>query len=193
MTAALVWPPNNVILERFPACSSTFRAVHDSGDRTPGQIRFIVLHATESAANTAEAVARYFTSSGAGGSAHLVVDDDECFRCLPDLIVPWGAPPLNTAGYHIEHCGYTAWKAADWAQHVRTLERSAFKAFLRCRLYDIPPRRLTDAELAARKPGITTHAQVSRVFRKSTHTDPGSGFPLAWYVDRVKAYFNPDL
>lgn len=50
-----------------------------------------------------------------------------------------------------------------------------------CLAYDIPPRFLTDAQLRAwdraGRPasmgGIVTHAQMSRVFKRSTHWDPG--------------------
>ena len=36
-----------------------------------------------------------------------------------------------------------------------------------------------DAEgLKAGKKGVTTHAEVSKAFKKSNHTDPGLGFPM---------------
>ena len=38
-------------------------------------------------------------------------------------------------------------------------------------------RQLTDAELEAGKKGIIGHVQASRLYKKSTHTDLGHGFP----------------
>jgi hypothetical protein len=177
----------------YPACNTHYRAFHESGTRPASAIRYIVLHSTESAADSAKEIAQYFTTAGAGGSAHLVIDTTSCYRCLDDNEIPWGAPPLNTNGYHIEHCGYASWSAAEWAKvKTTTLARSAYKAALRCKAHHIPARVLTDKQLeAGSMTGIVTHAQVSRVFHRSDHTDPGSGFPLAWYVNRVGLYLPP--
>jgi hypothetical protein len=174
----------------FPACDRQFHAFHSSGSRPLTAIRYIVLHATESPAGSAEAVAVYFTGPTSGGSAHLVVDTHKCYGCLPDTVIPWGAPPLNTSGFHIEHCGYSEWTKAEWEPLKKTtLDRSAYKAALRCHARGIPAKTITDRQLAAGKVGgIVTHAQVSRVFKRSTHTDPGDGFPLGWYVSRVGLY-----
>ena len=173
----------------YPPCDGKYRATHDSGTRQASQIRYVVLHSTESGPGSAESIARYFTTSGSGGSAHLVIDDDHCFRTLPDLVVPWGAPPLNTSGYHIEHCGYARWTRAEWELHRRMLDRSAYKASIRCHRYHIPARLLTDRELkAGRLKGFVTHAQVSRVYKRTDHSDPGDGFPLKAYISAVAAY-----
>lgn len=178
----------------FPTCSGRYTAVHDSGIRSRSDIRYIVLHTTESPADSAPVVARYFTKESSGGSAHLVIDDDHCYRTLNDLVIPWAAPPLNTSGYHIEHCGYAKWTEREWHRHELTLNQSAYKAALRCGRYSIVPRLLTDTQLkTGTRSGIVTHAQVSRVFHKSDHTDPGPGFPLDFYVGLVKDYLEADI
>ena len=61
------------------------------------------------------------------------------------------------------------------------------------RAYGIPIRTMTDDQLrawdkAGRKAalgGIVTHAQMSRVFKKSTHWDPGE-WPSALFMRRVR-------
>ncbi len=172
----------------FPACNQRYRAAHDSGPRSAHDVNYIVLHSTESS-GTAASVARFFSTPAASGSAHLVIDDKMCYRCVPDLVTPWAAPPCNTSGFHIEHVGFAAWGKDRWLAHLPMLERSAYKASLRCRTFKIKPRVLTDAQLRDGKVGgIVTHAQVSRVFHKSDHTDPGAGFPLPFYVSRVASY-----
>lgn len=65
--------------------------------------------------------------------------------------------------------------------HRAMLRRTAQLVAELCLAYDIPPRFLTDAQLRAwdraGRPasmgGIVTHAQMSRVFKRSTHWDPG--------------------
>jgi hypothetical protein len=45
------------------------------------------------------------------------------------------------------------------------------------RTHGFPLRRLSDAELAAGGRGYVDHGAVSRVFKRSTHTDVGPSFP----------------
>ena len=161
------------------------RAVHSSGTRDPSQIRLVVMHDTEG--GSARSVAAYFASPGARASTHWVVDQERAVRCLPDDVVPWGAPGANYDGIHIEQCGYAKWTRATWFKNQDTLKRSAWVAAKTCFKYGIPVRWLTDRELADRvSEGITTHAQVSRVFRGSDHTDPGPNFPRGYFLWLVK-------
>lgn len=161
-------------------------AARQSGARADSAITQIVLHDTEG--GTAPSIARYFQSPAAGGSAHLVVDDDSCYRSLANSIIPWGAPGANEQGLHIEHCGYASWTRVQWCRHIRMLRRSAWKSAKWCRRYGIPARYLTAADLREGKAGITTHRQVSLAFGKSDHTDPGAHFPIYLYIMLVRYY-----
>lgn len=162
------------------------RAKHDSGERHPTAIRHVVIHSTEG--GTAASVAAFFAGN-AQASTHLAIDDRECWRMLPDLIVPWGAPGVNTSGLHIEHCGYAAWSRAQWLEHRPTLERSAAKAAVWTRTYRIPARWLTPAQLRAGTAGFCTHATASKAFATAGgHTDPGDGFPRDLYLRLVQRY-----
>jgi len=173
-------------------CLTTYRAVHNSGARPAKLIRYIVLHDTEGP--TAKGAAEYFTNPASGGSANLVVDDNECYRVLDDLIIPWGAPPLNTSGFHIEQAGYATWLRSAWLAHAPMISRAAFKASLRCKWFKIPARVLNVAELrtdfARHEPvgGIVTHATVSAAFGESTHTDPGHGYPIDVFLTRLQSF-----
>ena len=173
-------------------CLTTYGAVHSSGPRSASLIRYIVLHDTEGP--TAAGAAKYFTTQASGGSSNLVVDDLQCFRVLPDLTIPWGAPPLNTSGFHIEQAGFAAWTRAEWLQHRPTIERAAYKASLRCEIFKIPPRLLDVAELRADfakhvpAGGVVTHATVSAAFAESTHTDPGPGYPMDVFLAQLQHY-----
>lgn len=95
-------------------------AKHDSGPRKASQIKWIVLHSTEG--GTAESVAAFF-AGGAQASTQLVVDDNECYRMVRDLVIPWGAPGANTNGLHIEQCGFARWTRDEWLAHRPMLRR----------------------------------------------------------------------
>lgn len=153
----------------------------------PSAIRHIVVHSTEG--GTAASVAEFFATT-ARASTQLVVDELECYRCVPDLVIPWGAPGVNTTGLHIEHCGFARWTRTAWLAHDATLRRSAAKAALWCWRYDIPRRWLTVAQLRAGKPGFCRHSDAARAFPPDDpHSDPGPGFPRDEYLDYVETYY----
>ena len=162
-----------------------YPAYRTSGRRPLAAVRWVVLHSTEG--GTAASVARYFQSSSARGSAHLVVDDDECQRCLPNSAVPWAAPGANYAGLHIEQCGFAKWSTEEWRSHRATLERAAYKTALYCSNFGIPPVFREAADLKARRPGITTHVECSEAFG-GTHWDPGPGWPRSLFMTLVRRY-----
>jgi hypothetical protein len=53
------------------------------------------------------------------------------------------------------------------------LRRTARLTAQLCAAYDVPPRFRNASDLRAGRRGVTTHAQVSKAFRQSTHWDPG--------------------
>lgn len=180
-------------------CSTEYRAYHHDGLRALDSIRYLVLHTTEDGSlpdkpTSARGAAEYFTSPTSGGSTNLVVGDLNCFRTLDDDVIPWGAPPLNTHGIHVEHAGKAAWSRATWlAFHRLTLRRSAYKCALRAHAYGIPPRLLGPVEVHHLGPnppvgGVTTHAAVSLAFGLTNHTDPGPGFPLDVWMRYFTGY-----
>lgn len=161
------------------------RAAHDSGPRDPSQIRLIVMHDTEG--GTARGVAAYFASGAARASTHWVVDQERAVRCLPDDRIPWGAPGANRDGIHIEQCGWGRWTRKLWFVHQATLKRAAWVAARACVQYRVPARWLTDRQLAdGTSEGLTTHAQVSGVFKGSGHWDPGPGYPSGYFLRLVR-------
>lgn len=165
-------------------CDPRYRAAHDSGPRRASDIRLVVLHSTEG--GTAESVARFFATT-AEASTQLVVDDNACFRCVPDLVVPWGAPGANTSGLHVEHCGFAHWSRAEWHQHLPMLRLSAERVARWCWQYGIPRRYLGPVGIRLHRKGITTHADVTKTFgTPGGHTDPGPNFPRDLYLGFVK-------
>lgn len=166
----------------FTVCTP-LRAKHDSGPRRASHIRWVVVHSTEG--GSAESVARFFATT-AQASTQLVIDDVECIRCVPDLVIPWGAPGVNKGGLHIEHCGYARWTRKQWLQHDAILEVSAQHAARWAWQYRIPLRWIGARGLKLGLRGFTTHADASQAFTPGGHTDPGAGFPRDLYLARVR-------
>jgi N-acetyl-anhydromuramyl-L-alanine amidase AmpD len=152
----------------------------------------IVLHDEEYpvGVTSAENVAGYFAKASAGGSAHYVVDADSVEHPLAENIIAWHAPP-NQGSIGIEHDGYARFTAEQWAApgSDATLRRSAALVAEICHRRVLPVQFVTAAQLKAnpRVEGITTHAEVTAAFHQSDHTDPGAHFPMAHYLDLVRA------
>lgn len=144
------------------------------------------MHDTEG--GTAKGVAEYFSGSKAEGSATLVVDDKDCYRCLADTTIPYGAPGANTNGFHIEQCGYARWSLVIWKRHINTLRRAAYKAALHCHKFNIPPVFVAAKGLKNGQKGITTHAECTKAFG-GDHTDPGKLWPRPLFMLLVHRYF----
>jgi len=170
------------------ACRMDFHpAFHHSGSRPENQIKWIVIHSIEGF--TAESAARWFQDSDSRGSAHISVDDNVCYRSLRNDITAWGASGANVRGFHIEQAGFARWNLAKWLMHRRTIYRAAFKAAVHCKRFGIPVRWLSVSDLREGKRGITSHANVSKAFKMSTHTDPGILWPRRRFMRNVHKYF----
>jgi N-acetyl-anhydromuramyl-L-alanine amidase AmpD len=168
---------------------------------TPGRarpIRLIVIHTTEALEvhGSALGTAKYFAGqpkSDRGSSAHFCIDATEVVQCVAVADTAWAAPGANADGIHLEHAGKAGQTAAQWADPYSdaVLARSAALASTLARAYGIPVRHLTDAELAAGGRGFVGHDQVSRVYKRSDHTDPGEHWPWDRYMHLVAAGGGP--
>ncbi|MEW9530601.1 N-acetylmuramoyl-L-alanine amidase [Microbispora sp. NPDC049125] len=156
-------------------------------------IRAIVVHDMEAPEGplTAENVAHYFATTDTEASAHVCVDNNSAVRCLPDSDTAWAAPGCNADGLQLEIAGYMRQTREQWldAYSRAALDQAAAVTAEWITRWNIPARRLTRAELAAGKKGITCHSDVSAVYKRSDHTDPGPGFP--W--DEFMALINKHL
>lgn len=167
----------------YPPCIP-LRAAHDSGRRQASSIRQVVIHSTEG--GTAKSVAQFFHTT-AQASTQLVVDDRTCYRCVPDLVIPWGAPGVNATGLHVELCGFARWDAAEWLKHEAMLKRAAFKCAVWAWTYDIPRRWLSAPQVSVGGYGFLRHMDASAAFTPGGHTDPGTGFDRSHFMQLVDA------
>lgn len=155
-------------------------------------VRVIVLHTAEcgEGASAAEQVAGYFaTLTDRTASAHFCIDSDSIVQCVPLDGVAWAAPGANDDGVQIELAGRAGQGVAGWcdAFSVAMLDRAATLVAQLCARYGLPAAFVDEAGLLGGLSGITTHAAVSRAFKRSTHQDPGPSFPLAAFLDAVRA------
>lgn len=154
------------------------------------KIDLIVVHDMEAPErlDTAEAVARYFARPSTRASAHWNFDADSKVRSVRDKDVAWHAPGASHNGLGYEHAGYARQSAAEWRDPYSDamLRISAEQAAIDCAKYDIPIKYVTIEGLKRGERGITTHNNVSKAFRRSTHWDPGPNFPMGYYLDLIK-------
>lgn len=161
---------------------------YTNANRGKGDIDLLVVHDMEmpERQDTAEACAAYFAGSNAPrASTHYNHDIDSIVRSVLDEDVAWCAPGANHNGLHFEHAGYARQSRDEWLDDYgkAMLDLSGWN-FARCgNLYDIPLRKLSESELAAGKRGIIGHVDASRVFKKSSHWDPGPNFPWDYFIE----------
>lgn len=153
----------------------------------------IVVHCTVGAdATNAMSTVNYFKSSAAGGSAHAVIDQDETLVCAYDNVICWHAPP-NSHSLGVEMCcslsdkGQGHWDDLD---HVAMMKRTAKWTAEKCVKHNIPPRKLTVAQVRAGEKGVCGHVDVSDAFGQSSHWDPGPYFPWTLFMTYVKGYYD---
>jgi N-acetyl-anhydromuramyl-L-alanine amidase AmpD len=174
--------------DNFPFVKARFFQKFGPGRR---KVRVVVIHSMEAPekGETAENVAKFFKNTQNKASAHLCIDNNSIVQCVKDNDIAFAAPGANADGIQLELAGFAKQTEAEWldAYGILLLENAAEAAAQYCLKYDIPIVRLTNAELADKsKKGIVGHVQVSEVFKKSTHTDPGKGFPWQFFLERVR-------
>jgi N-acetylmuramoyl-L-alanine amidase-like protein len=162
------------------------------------KLSHVVLHSMESQEkpDTAETVAKWFAGAGAPrASAHYCVDSDSAVQCVRDKDVAWHAPGLNSSSIGIEHAGRAGQSASEWDDPYSRamLAVSARLVAGLCAKYGIPVEYVPARELVNGKKGITTHAEVSRAWGRSSHWDPGPNFPMVPYLNSIRAAKLPPL
>jgi N-acetyl-anhydromuramyl-L-alanine amidase AmpD len=162
------------------------------GPKRSGAVRLVVIHTAQwrEHSTSAEALAKYGQNPDGGvKSWHIAVDSDTVIQCVKDSFVAYAAPGANHDGIQIELACRAEQTPAQWRDpySLAQLAVAADATAQYCLKYDIPPVHLSDVELYAGHRGIIGHAQASRVYKKSTHTDPGPNFPWRRFILMVEA------
>jgi len=148
----------------------------------------IAIHTMEApeGSQTAENVASYFKRVMA--DSHWCADNNSRVRVIPDWAIAWTLPGANSRSLNLEFAGYAKQTKVDWedAYSIDMLEVGAYCAAEWVIKYGIPIRRLTDSQIASGEKGFVGHVDANRVYRQSSHWDPGPSFPWAYFLDRVR-------
>ena len=158
--------------------------------RASRPIDVVVMHTMEIAErpDAAAICARWFATEASQVSAHYCVDAGTVIQCVQEKDIAWHARGGNTDSIGVELAGFARQTRRQWADDV--LDRSP-----RPRRHPrgghlprrrIPVRWLVAGDLVAGRRGITGHVEVSRAFERSDHWDPGPGFPIESFLDRVR-------
>lgn len=157
-------------------------------------VDLVVIHTAEVAPtlSSAEALMRAchrgsFDASGKPrlASWHFAVDCDSITQSVHEEDIAFHAPGANRNGIGIELATRAA--AAAWgdAYHQAMLDLAARLTAKLCTTWQIPVKFVDADRLVAGGRGITRHLDVTNAFKRSTHTDPGTGFPLSKFIDMV--------
>jgi hypothetical protein len=148
-----------------PATTANYQA----SNRGDAQINYIVIHTVQGSYN---GCISWFKNPAASVSAHYVVrsSDGEITQMVDDSDVAWHDACFNSQSIGIEHEGYVQ-DPATWYTEAMYLESAKLTAWL-ADAYSIPKDRQH----------IYGHGDAPDC---SDHTDPGSGWDWAHYMDLV--------
>lgn len=157
-----------------------------------GDVDLAVIHTAEVTVDRFQ-LARSMAHSDRPVSCHSIVDHQGRLDVLPFTDTAYAAPGANADGDQLEICGLASWSRSTWLStaHKGLVEQAARWTAERVKARRLPVALLDADDLKADRRGITTHAAVSAAFRRSSHTDPGKGFPLDVMLARVKALLTP--
>ncbi len=160
-------------------------------------VDLVVMHDEEAVESdkTARNVAMWFAGPNAPqASSHYTVDRAEIVQCVPESDDAWHAPPVNDRSIGIEMSGFAKQSEAEWLADAAMLDNAASLVADCCARNNVPPTFLDAAALLRGERGITTHAEISRAWHKSNHSDPGEHFPMAHFLEMVRGRMTwPDV
>lgn len=153
-------------------------------------INHICIHVTVNAPGTpCENVANYQINSETG-SYHQLTDTNA--RVLVENTDDWNVwaagPTSNWSGLHRSFLMRGSETRDQWLKYEAMLRAGAYEDAKWAKAYNIPPVKLSAAELRAGKRGFVGHSDTAAAWRETDHTDPGPGFPWDTYLGYVREY-----
>lgn len=150
-----------------------------------GRIAFVVIHTAEGDWTLASAKAWMSNPQNTSkASAHYALTKDGSIGAMVhEEDTAYASPPVNPNAIHIELGGFARFTRQMW------LDRPEEVAACRRLVHDICARQgfpvmllgaaaLPGAVAGTSPGGVTTHRIVNDHYHKSSHTDPGIGFPM---------------
>jgi N-acetyl-anhydromuramyl-L-alanine amidase AmpD len=179
-------------LEHIPKAIPFKQARHYRPGPTNRGIRWIVIHSAEigESLSGAEALMNSCAVQERVASWHYAVDADSITQSVREQDIAFQAPGCNKTSVGIELSGRARQSAQEWQDpySLRMLELVAWLVSEIGYRHQVPLVFAPAAVLLANGPGITTHAEVSKAWKKSDHWDPGPKFPMEWLIERAGHY-----
>jgi N-acetyl-anhydromuramyl-L-alanine amidase AmpD len=122
-------------------------------------------------------------------SAHEVIDSEHVIQCVLKAAHAWHCGHTgNDTTYGIEICGQANQTRDQWLDEIsiKTLSLAAARVGILAKVFGLPIVMLTADDIKAGRTGITSHAEMSKAWHESTHTDPGPGFPWDLFLTACK-------
>lgn len=187
-------PPLLLVAARGPLVIK-LRAAHkrNYGPKPRRITQFLTLHCTEGheGLRKDDDVAAMFARADLAKprSCHYVNDSDSVTRCLDEMAVGWHCGTTgNSRSIGIEFCGRARQSQAEWLDELSRPMLAIGARLIReiCDRHGLPLNFLDAAALSAGLRGVTTHAEVSKAWHESTHTDPGPNFPIEMLLSAAR-------
>lgn len=159
----------------------------DYSSRYGARVLGIVIHTTESADGTLDAIANYFRTSSVQVSSHYVVEATprrghvwtDVVRCVDESQSAWTARSANRTTVNYELIGRASRTREEWLGKYRVqLETVAALVAEDVLQYGVPIKH--------GYPGILGHGDLAAYGFPNDHTDPGPGFPWDEFLKMVR-------
>jgi len=175
--------------KRMTAAAGSYPSPNYSS-RNGTAVTGVVIHTAEGPTD-ADALGAYFAQVKVQVSSHAGADDSKRVNYVDPQYEAWTLRNGNPWTDNLEMCGFASWTRAQWLTHPGMIQQAAEWVAERCHARNVPPVRLTPADIAAgRRSGYFAHWDYTQATGDGTHWDVGTAFPWDVFAGLVQAAYN---
>ncbi|MCU1617207.1 MAG: Phage tail length tape-measure protein [Frankiales bacterium] len=158
--------------------------------RNGTKVTGVVIHTAEGPTDATN-LGAYFAQAKVQASSHAGADDGKRVNYVDYVFEAWTLRNGNPWTDNLEMCGFAHWTRAEWLAHPGMLQQAATWVAERCHARNVPPKRLTPADIkAGRRSGYFAHWDYTQATGDGTHWDVGTGFPWDVFDGLVQNAYN---
>jgi hypothetical protein len=148
-------------------------------------VKTICLHTAEGAL-TYQSLGNFFSSSSAGVSSHVGIDDTpgEIGEYVARPNKAWTQGNANPWCVSVELCAFAAWTTAEWDKHPQMLRNVADWIAEESAHFGIPITLLNESQAQSGAAGVCDHNALGAM--GGGHWDVGTGFPMSRVLDMAR-------
>jgi peptidoglycan hydrolase-like protein with peptidoglycan-binding domain len=157
--------------------------------RGGSSVRLIVLHTAEGA-TTIESLGNFFSSSSAGVSSHVGIDDKlgKVGEYVTRGNKAWTAANANPVAVQAELCAFASWSTDTWRNsHDNMLNNTARWIAEESGKFGIPITKLSASQAQGSGRGVCQHRDLGSW--GGNHSDCGNGFPMDYVMSMAVDMF----